>query len=50
MQKAYLDSRYREGDFPVTEDLCRRVISLPMHTEMQDDQLAHIIQTVLEFF
>jgi len=49
MQKAYLDPRYREGDFPVTEDLCKRVISLPMHTEMQDDQLEHIIQSVKEF-
>ena len=49
MQKAYLDPRYREGDFPVTEELCRSVISLPMHTEMQPDQLDHIISTVLAF-
>jgi dTDP-4-amino-4,6-dideoxygalactose transaminase len=49
LQKAYLDKRYGEGDFPVTEDLCRRVISLPMHTEMQDDQLQHIIASVIDF-
>jgi len=49
MQKAYLDPRYREGDFPVTEHLCRTVISLPMHTELDDDQLAHITSSVLEF-
>jgi dTDP-4-amino-4,6-dideoxygalactose transaminase len=49
MQKAYLDSRYTEGAFPVTEQLCASVISLPMHTEMQADQLAHIIQTVSSF-
>jgi len=49
MQKAYLDPRYKQGDFPVTEDLCARVISLPMHTEMQDDQLQHIISTVNQF-
>lgn len=49
MQKAYLDPRYKEGDFPVTEQLCKNVISLPMHTEMQDEQRNHIIQTVLEF-
>lgn len=49
MQKAYLDPRYKEGDFPVTEQLCKDVISLPMHTEMQDEQRNHIIQTVLEF-
>ena len=49
MQKAYLDPRYTEGAFPVTEQLCASVISLPMHTEMQADQLAHIIQTVSSF-
>ena len=33
MQKAYTDPRYKHGDFPVTEQLCNHVISLPMHTE-----------------
>lgn len=50
LQKAYLDPRYKEGDFPVTEHLCRTVISLPMHTELDDDQLAYITSSVLEFF
>ena len=49
LQKAYLDHRYKKGDFPVTEDLCNRVISLPMHTELDDEQLAHITNSVLEF-
>lgn len=49
MQKAYLDPRYREGDFPVTEDLCKRVISLPMHTELDAGQLAHIVGSVRSF-
>ena len=50
MQKAYLDPRYKEGDFPVTEHLCKTVISLPMHTELDDEQLAYITGSVLEFF
>jgi UDP-2-acetamido-2-deoxy-ribo-hexuluronate aminotransferase len=49
MQKAYLDPRYKEGDFPVTEKLCNSVISLPMHTELDDEQLQHITSSVLEF-
>jgi dTDP-4-amino-4,6-dideoxygalactose transaminase len=49
LQKAYLDARYSEGSFPVTENLCEHVISLPMHTEMQQDQLELIINSVLEF-
>lgn len=49
MQKAYLDPRYREGDFPVTEALCRSVISLPMHSELDEEQLQWITAKVLEF-
>lgn len=49
MQKAYLDPRYQEGDFPVTEALCKSVISLPMHTELDEEQLTHITSSVLEF-
>jgi dTDP-4-amino-4,6-dideoxygalactose transaminase len=49
MQKAYRDPRYKEGDFPVTEDLAKRVISLPMHTELTEEQLAYITSKVLEF-
>jgi len=49
MQKAYRDDRYREGDFPVTEDLCKRVISFPMHTELTKEQQDTVIDTALEF-
>lgn len=46
MQKAYLDERYTEGMFPVTEDLCARVFSLPMHSELDADTQARIIDAV----
>jgi len=49
MQKAYASDRYKEGDFPVTEELCKKVISLPMHTELDEDQLKYICDSVLEF-
>ncbi len=49
MQKAYLDPRYKEGDFPVTESLCSSVISLPMHTELDEEQLLHITKNLLDF-
>jgi UDP-2-acetamido-2-deoxy-ribo-hexuluronate aminotransferase len=48
-QKAYADPRYKDGDFPVTESLCPHVISLPMHTEMQKDQMEYIVAKVLEY-
>lgn len=49
LQKAYKDDRYAEGDLPVTEDLAKRVISLPMSTELDDQQLEYITGAVLEF-
>ncbi len=45
-QKAYQDPRYKTGDFPVSESLCRNVISLPMHTELSDEQLEYIVNCV----
>jgi len=49
LQKAYRDPRYNAGDFPVTEALCEQVISLPMHTELTDEQLNHISSNVIEY-
>jgi len=48
-QKAYADARYREEDFPVTNQLVKEVISLPMHTELDDEQIKFITDSVLEF-
>lgn len=48
LQKAYSDLGYSEGQFPVTEDLCRRVFSLPMHSELSKEQLEFIRKGVLE--
>lgn len=48
-QKAYADSRYNEADFPVTNQLVNEVLSLPMHTELDDEQIAFITGAVLEF-
>lgn len=48
-QKAYADARYDEADFPVTNSLVQQVISLPMHTELDDEQIAYITGSVLEF-
>ena len=48
-QKAYLDERYNEVDFTVTNALVKSVISLPMHTELDDEQIEFITSTVLNF-
>ena len=48
-QKAYRDTRYNEADFTVTNQLIKEVISLPMHTELEDDQIDFITKTIKDF-
>lgn len=48
LQKAYKSDRYKEGSFPVTEKLCANVLSLPMHTELDEETLKYITSTFLE--
>jgi dTDP-4-amino-4,6-dideoxygalactose transaminase len=48
-QKAYADARYNEADFPVTNQLVKEVIALPMHTELDDEQIQFITDAVLEY-
>ena len=48
-QKAYADERYNEKEFPVTNQLVKEVISLPMHTELDDEQISFITDSVKEF-
>jgi UDP-2-acetamido-2-deoxy-ribo-hexuluronate aminotransferase len=49
-QEAYRYLGYQESDFPVTNALCKEVLSLPMHTEMDEKQLDFITRTILNFF
>ncbi len=48
-QKAF--SRYYDGDLlPITERLCQEVLSLPIHTELEEDQQSYIIEKIIQFF
>ncbi|MDD4488970.1 MAG: DegT/DnrJ/EryC1/StrS family aminotransferase [Paludibacter sp.] len=49
MQKAYLNDRYRKGDFPVAEQLSACVLSLPIHTEMDEEQIQYITNNLIAF-
>lgn len=48
-QKAYTNERFKSGSLPVTENLCKSVISLPISTEMDEEQLNYISSHVLKF-
>ena len=49
-QKAYESNLTPEGSFPVAENLCNEVLSLPMHTEMTTSMLDYVIDTIKDFF
>lgn len=49
LQKAYLDKRYKEEDFKVTNQLIDEVISLPMHSELDEEQIQFICKTISAF-
>ena len=49
LQKAYADKRYKEEDFAVTNQLINQVVSLPMHSELDEDQIQFICKKILAF-
>lgn len=49
-QKAYQAYGYKEGDFPVAEKLAAEVLSLPMHTELQADEVSYVCDQIKAFF
>jgi dTDP-4-amino-4,6-dideoxygalactose transaminase len=49
-QEAYKYLGYGENDFPVTSNLCREVLSLPMFPELEPDQISYVVENILTFF
>lgn len=49
-QQAFSAYWNRAEGLPVTEELCKQVISLPIHTEMKEEHQDYIITHVKEFF
>ena len=49
-QLAYQSKRYSDQSFPVADQLCAEVLSLPMHTELTEQTQDLIIQSIQTFF
>jgi dTDP-4-amino-4,6-dideoxygalactose transaminase len=49
LQKAFEWLGHRQGEYPVSEKLCQSVLSLPMHTELEEEQLAYIADGIKLF-
>jgi len=50
LQLAYEDLGYGEGDFPETERLAKRMVSLPMFPEIRRDQVERVAKEIEGFF
>jgi dTDP-4-amino-4,6-dideoxygalactose transaminase len=48
-QKAYQEYKFNSEQLNVTKQLCNTVLSLPIHTEMNDEQLQFITEKILSF-
>ncbi|WP_243311431.1 DegT/DnrJ/EryC1/StrS family aminotransferase [Fundidesulfovibrio agrisoli] len=48
LQPAFANLGYKPGDFPVAEGLCERVLSLPMHPYLRDDEVDFVSEVLRE--
>ena len=49
LQRVYADLGYRAGDFPVAEEVAKRVLPLPMYPELTGEQVNYVIETLGQF-
>jgi len=49
LQPAYRDLGYQRGDFPVTEEHARALVSLPMYAELTSSQIDFVIDAIRDF-
>jgi UDP-2-acetamido-2-deoxy-ribo-hexuluronate aminotransferase len=50
LQEAYSSLGYKKHDFPVSEQACREVLSIPVDQGLEDDQVNYVIDSVRAFF
>jgi len=49
LQKAYINSGYKNGDFPVSENVARQILSLPMYPGLKEEAQILIVKKIKEF-
>jgi dTDP-4-amino-4,6-dideoxygalactose transaminase len=49
LQKAYAHLGYQKGDFPVTEHIAERLLSLPMFPELTREQIDYVVDSIKEY-
>ena len=49
LQKAYKSLGYKEGDFPITEKVAKKLLSLPMFAELTKEQIEYVCEAIKEY-
>ena len=49
LQKAYANNGFKEGDFPITEKVTSEIISLPMFSQLAEEQIEYVVEKITEF-
>jgi dTDP-4-amino-4,6-dideoxygalactose transaminase len=49
LQACYRELGYKKGDFPVSENACERIVSLPIYPEITDEQIHSVVETLARF-
>ncbi len=50
LHKAAANLGYKKGDFPIAERQCERVLALPHHQHLTEDQIAYVAESVNKFY
>jgi dTDP-4-amino-4,6-dideoxygalactose transaminase len=50
LAEAYAKYGYREGDFPESERATQEVLSIPVHPELTETQVSHVIESIQQFY
>lgn len=50
LQKAYKAYGYQQGEYPIAEQLSQEVLSLPMHTELDEEQIIYVSEQIKAFW
>ena len=49
LQQVYAGLGYREGDFPVAEEIARKILPLPMYPELTEAEVDYVVATISQF-
>ncbi len=50
LQDCFRELGYKESDFPIAEQLCKEVLSLPVYPELTTEQIEYVAKTILQFY